>query len=311
MNSPRSSEQEPINGKPKVSVIMRSKNSDWVIAQALSGLYSQTFTDFELIIVDSGSNDRTLEIVKQYPCRLIEIEATAYYPGAVLNMAIEEAAADIIIFQNSDGVPLCQHTLQRLVDAFEDENVHAALSRQLVRPEADTWVRHDYASSFPDKDKTPDWIRLSLPMAAFRKAVWEKHHFYTDAWASEDTEWGEWAVKNGYNIKYVKDAIIMHSHNYTLRQIYGRKFVEGEADAFIYDLKPSKTKMLSGFFKGIIKDSLVYLKARDFKGLAGIIPRNFVYQHAHYKGLTLGAERIKNGDTDTSKGQVNVLSRYE
>ncbi|MDP8210917.1 MAG: glycosyltransferase family A protein, partial [Candidatus Stygibacter australis] len=87
--------------QPQVTVIMRSKNSDWVIAQALAALYSQTFQDFELLVVDSGSTDRTLEIVNQFPCRLIQIESKAYYPGSVLNMAIEQAKADIIVFQNS------------------------------------------------------------------------------------------------------------------------------------------------------------------------------------------------------------------
>jgi len=290
---------------------MRCRNSDWVIAQALAGLHSQTFNDFELIVVDSGSTDRTLEIVEQYPCRLIKIEAAQYYPGSVLNMAIAEAKADIIVFQNSDGVPLCQHTLQRLVDAFDDESVDAALTRQLIRPEADTWVKKDYAISFPDAEETPDWIRLSLPMAAMRKSAWEKHNFYTDAWASEDTEWGEWAVQNGMKIKYVKDAIIMHSHNYTLKQIYGRKFVEGEADAFIYHSKPSIVKAVTSFFRGTVRDSLEYLKQTDFAGMSGIIPRNFVYQYAHLKGLQLGHKRRMTGDTDTSKGQVNVLSRYD
>lgn len=296
---------------PRVSVIMRCKNSDWVIAQALAGLYSQTYTDFELIVVDSGSTDRTLEIVSQFPHKLIQIEATAYYPGAVLNMAINEAQGEIIVFQNSDGVPLCRHTLQRLVDAFDDPDVDAALTRQLPRPEADTWVRKDYAVSFPDAEHTPQWIRLSLPMAAMRKAVWQLHPFYTDAWASEDTEWGEWAVQHGHTIKYVKDAIIMHSHNYTLRQIYGRKFVEGEADAFIYDTKPSFARMLGGAIKTKLRDILTYAKAGDWGGMPAIGPRAFVYHWAHYKGLKLGYKRKQTGDTDTSKGQVNVLSRYE
>jgi len=300
-----------MSDKPKVSVIMRCKNSDWVIAEALSALHSQTFQDFELIVVDSGSTDTTLDIVKEYPCRLIMIEPTQYYPGAVLNMAISEAKADIIVFQNSDGVPLCQHTLQRLVDAFDDEEVDAALTRQLPRPEADTWVKYDYALSFPDAEETPPWIRLSLPMAAMRKSAWEQHNFYTDAWASEDTEWGEWAVQNGLKIKYVKDAIIMHSHNYTLKQIYGRKFVEGEADAFIYDARPSIIKAKIKFFKGCARDLVNYLKAGDFANILGIFSRNFVYQWAYYKGLKLGNNRLRTGDTDTSKGQVNVLSRYE
>lgn len=297
--------------KPKVSVIMRSKNSDWVIAQALAGLYSQTFTDFELLVVDSGSTDRTLEIVKQYPCRLIEIEAKQYYPGAVLNMAIEHAKADLIVFQNSDGVPLSPHTLQRLVDAFDDDSISAALTRQIPRPEADPWVRRDYALSFPDADETPKWIRLSLPMAAMRKNAWKKHPFYTDAWASEDTEWGEWAVQNGLKIKYVKDAIIMHSHNYTNRQIYGRKFVEGEADVFIYNKKPSLLNMWKNIVRQILRDLVYDIGHAEFSDLHMIISRNYVYNRAYYKGLKLGYNRKKTGNADISIGQENVLKRYE
>ena len=48
----------------QISIIMRTKNSDWVVGQTLKSLYSQTFQDFELIIVDSGSTDNTLNIIK-------------------------------------------------------------------------------------------------------------------------------------------------------------------------------------------------------------------------------------------------------
>ena len=48
---------------PRVSVIMRCKNSDWVIDSALAALFSQTYRDFQLLVVDSGSTDRTLQRV--------------------------------------------------------------------------------------------------------------------------------------------------------------------------------------------------------------------------------------------------------
>jgi rhamnosyltransferase len=295
---------------PRVTVIMRCKNSDWVISQALAALFSQSYTDFELLVVDSGSTDKTLDIVKQYPHRLIQIEPTQYYPGSVLNMAIEKARGEIIVFQNSDTVPLRHDTLGNLLQAFDDPDNQAALTRQIPRPEADTWVRRDYAQSFPDNENTPEWITLSLPMAAMRKSIWQQHPFYTDAWASEDTEWGQWAVNNGHKIKYVKDALVMHSHNYSLKQVYGRKFVEGEADAFIYDKKACVFRSIKRITRMFFREILLHIKEVDLKGLVLTPARLFVSEKAHYQGLNLGHKRRLEGDTDPSKGQVTILSYY-
>ena len=56
----------------RVDVVMRTKNSDWVVDRALAALYSQRHRDFDLLVVDSGSTDRTLEIVRRHPHRLVE-----------------------------------------------------------------------------------------------------------------------------------------------------------------------------------------------------------------------------------------------
>ncbi|MDX8412420.1 MAG: glycosyltransferase family A protein [Mariprofundaceae bacterium] len=295
---------------PRVSIIMRSKNSDWVIGQALAGLFSQSFTDFELLVVDSGSTDNTLDIVSNYPCRLIEIEATDYYPGQVLNAAIRETRADIVVFQNSDTVPLHQHTLKRLLAGLDDDKVAAAFTRQIPRPEAHTWVRRDYAMAFPEAGDTPDWLTMSLPMAAMRKSVWKEHPFYTDAWGSEDTEWAVWAKNQGYAIRYVPDALVMHSHNYTLEQMYGRRFIEGEADAFIYRDHDSLLKLAQRIIASTARDAISHVQAGDWPDLFKIPARRTAYHWGYYKGHKLGEQRIKTGNLDTSLGQKTVLNRY-
>lgn len=294
---------------PRVSVVMRAKNSDWVIGQALSGLFAQTFTDFELIVVDSGSTDQTLEIVSNYPHRLIEIEPQAYFPGAVLNMAIPQARGEIIVFQNSDSVPLSPYTFERLLAAFDDPAVAAAFGRQLPRPEAHGWVRRDYAASFPPTSPAPPWLKMSLVLAAIRKAVWEQRPFYTDAWASEDSEWANWAEQTGHRVAYVPDAIVMHSHNYTLKELYGRRFVEGEADAFIYNDCASAPRFAVETAKSIARDVIYHARARDFAGLAAAPVRRAVFHWAHYKGHKLGERRKAAGDRDASVGQKAVLAR--
>ncbi|WP_082863188.1 MULTISPECIES: glycosyltransferase family 2 protein [unclassified Oleiphilus] len=295
--------------KNRVSIIMRCKNSDWVIGEALSALFSQEYTDFELVVVDSGSTDRTLEFVSHYPCRLIEIEPGDYYPGKVLNDAIATCDSDIIVFLNSDSVMLAPDSLSKLIDAFDDPSVSAAFGRQLPRPEAESWVRRDYAVSFPENaEDIPDWITMSLPLAAMRKTTFEQHHFYTEAWASEDTEWGNWAREAGHTVQYVPQARTMHSHNYTLKEIYGRRFVEGEADAFIYQKQPSFAKQCLATVRCCAQDMVFFIKERDWKSIPSIFPRRAVYQWAYLKGLQLGAKRRQTKTADASIGQAIVLN---
>jgi rhamnosyltransferase len=293
--------------KQRVSIIMRSKNSDWVIGEALAALFSQTFQNFELIVVDSGSTDKTLEIVSNYPCRLIQIEPGDYYPGKVLNDAIKECSSELIVFLNSDSVMLSPNSLDKLLSKFCDEDTVAAFGRQLPRPEAHTWVLRDYALSFPASEAAPDWITLSLPLAAFRRETWEKHHFYTDAWASEDTEWGNWARQNDLKVVYAPEAITMHSHNYTLKEIYGRRFVEGEADTFIYSKSITILNVGIDLVKSFLRDIPAHLKKGDFLGFLAIFPRRFVYQWAYFKGNQIGLKRQASNNNDCSEGQSVVL----
>jgi rhamnosyltransferase len=296
--------------EPRVSVIMRSKNSDWVIAQALAGLYSQSFRDFELLVVDSGSTDRTLEIVRQYPGRLVEIPAGDYYPGRVLNEAIARTSGEIVVFLNSDCVCLSPHSLGRLVAAFDDGVTQAAFARQLPRPEAHDWVCRDYAEAFPPAGPAPSWLTLSLPFAAMRRSAWHDRPFYTEAWGSEDTEWGTEARVLGWRISYVPEALVMHSHNYTLKQLYGRRFIEGEADAFIRLDRDSLRATAGRLLRSIAKD-LAYSLCRGHLAEAALaVPRRAVYHWAYYRGHRLGEERLATGNRDASVGQAAVLSRY-
>ncbi len=296
---------------PRVGIIMRSKNSAWVIDQALAALYAQHYTDFQLLVVDSGSTDATLSMVAAYPCSVEHIPATDYYPGAVLNRAIEALSQELIVFVNSDAVLLSPESLGRLVAALERPDTVAAFGRQLPRPEADGWVRRDYAVSFPASDEAPPWMTLSLPFAGIRRSAWMKHRFYTDAWGSEDTEWGLWARREGLRVRYVPDALVMHSHNYTLRQLYGRRYIEGEADAFIYGGTDTVPSMLRRFISSWARDVIWSLRTRDWHGLYTAPIRRYVYHQAYHKGHRWGEHRRKTGNTDASAGQQVVLTRYE
>ncbi|NRB22159.1 glycosyltransferase [Shewanella sp.] len=302
----------PLNlSSHRLAIIMRSKNSAWVIANTLAALHSQDFQDYDLILVDSGSTDTTLDIARFYDCQLIHIEPGDYYPGKVLNQAIEQCQADILVFLNSDAVLLRDDSLSHLLDAFNAPDTVAAFGRQIPRPEAHQWVKRDYATSFPATGTPPSWITLSLPFAAMRRQYWLQHPFYEDAWGSEDTEWGHWAQTCGYKIAYVPQALLMHSHNYTLKQLYGRRFVEGEADAFIYHKKHKLISAFTRFCKGFIRGCYHHIITADLAGLLATPGRVCVYHWAYYSGLRWGNTRISLQLKNDSTGQQAVLSRYQ
>ena len=227
-----------------------------------------------------------------------------------IGLAVKAAQGDILVFQNSDVVPLHQGVLSELLDPLHDPEVSATFARQVPRPEAHSWVRGDYAVRLPERGPAPNWITLSLPLAAIRREALERHPFYTEAWASEDTEWGVWARDHGLRVEYVAEAVVMHSHNYTLRQIFGRRFVEGEADAFIYGGQSSAVKVIPRALKSALADLLHEARAgrlpRPLLGLA----RRLVFHVAHHRGHRLGEKRIAERSADVGVGQRAVLSRY-
>ncbi|MGE3726015.1 MAG: glycosyltransferase family 2 protein [Candidatus Sericytochromatia bacterium] len=295
---------------PKVSIILRNKNSEETMAEVLKALYSQDFDDFELIVMDSGSRDKSLEWVQPAAAQIYQLDPADYFPGKVLNQAAQKAQGEILVFLNSDVVMLNKQVLTELLKPFADEAVVASFARQVPRPEADPWVRRDYTKAFPSEGPAPRWMTFSLPLAAMRKKTWQKMPFYTWAWGSEDSEWGHRALQQGLKIAYVPQAEVMHSHNYTLKQLYGRRFIEGEADAYMqssaYPLCKGPLRVLADS----LRDLTISLKQGQIKEGVMAFPRRLVFHLAHYRGWCHGWKRLQAHSQDASKGQVTVLQSH-
>lgn len=295
---------------PSVTIIMRSKNSADTIDQALTSLAAQEFQDFELLVIDSGSTDDTLEIVQRFEHRLLTVAPEDYFPGPVLNAGANAANGDLLVFWNSDVVALRPDCLSLLVAPFQSPQVVASFARQLPRPHASTWVRRDYAASFPDSPTPPPWLPLSLPLAAMRRSTWQRRPFYQDAWASEDSEWGHWARRQGLHIAYCPEATVMHSHNYTLRQLFGRRYVEGEADAFILSTPPRLSEYLHRYLRSLGSDLLYHLAHRKFRDLLWSPIGRAVFHGAHFQGRRHGYLRRRQQNPDSLQGQQIALKYH-
>jgi len=281
----------------ETTVIIRTKNNEDIISQTLKALFSQTYKDFDLLVVDSGSSDKTLDIISFYEHKLIKVKPEDYHPGIVLNNAVSKTHTNLVVFLNSDTVMLHKDCLETLIYELKKDYVSAVFARQIARPEAKPWVRRDYEIAFPKDGKSPSWMYFSLPLSAIKKTVWSANPFYTQAWASEDTKMGyDLKTKKQY-VRYVHDARVMHSHNYTLKQIYNRRFVEGEADAFIFDNQFNLFNMFRSYASSLYNDMKYHLKIGEYKELSLCFLRRFVYQAAYYNGHKNGQKRkVINAD---------------
>lgn len=297
--------------EPRVSVIVRTKNCESIIGQSLTALFSQDYKNFELIVVDSGSTDTTLNIVAQYPCSLIHMAPDEYISGKALNLGASHARGELLAFQNSDTVPLIPNALGLLVAALDDAEVVAAFARQMPRPDAWSWVRCELASAFPDSTETPPWITFEAPFSIMRKSAWEEHPFFENAWGSEDTEWGYWARENGRKVKYVKEAQVMHSHNHNLRQLYGRLFCDGEALALFLKDKDNIAMECFRGMRALLSESIYAVRSSCWADLPYLPIRRAVMHWAYYKGHKLGEHRLRTGNHDATTGQRVILKRYE
>jgi len=110
-----------------VSVIINTLNRDYWLKRVLDALMFQTYDDFEIIVVNGPSIDKTDEVLKAYK-DIIKIEKCDVPNISVSrNIGIKAAAGEIVIFIDDDAVPIDKHWIAHYVKAFEDDNELAGI----------------------------------------------------------------------------------------------------------------------------------------------------------------------------------------
>lgn len=94
-----------MRSNPKISVVMICYNHEKYMGEAINSILSQTYSDFELIIVDDGSSDNTLKIIREYKdSRIIVVEQENSGPSIALNTGINKGRGQFIAFMSGDDV---------------------------------------------------------------------------------------------------------------------------------------------------------------------------------------------------------------
>ena len=281
---------ESKGGSPRISVIVRAHNDEALIERTLAGIFSQQPPPSEVIVCDDNSTDRTREVAARFPVRFVERPDGPYKPGRTLNALVRAAMGEIVVFNNSDAVPLDEHWLCELVKPLLSGAPRVfAFANQLPRPDAQALVRKDNERAFGDGKVQATW-KFFFSLAS--SATWRQNllevPFDEGIQYSEDVEWA-WRnsrrEKDPVKIVYCPDAHVEHSHNYTLRELAKRFRGEGAADRVIFGESPSLAREIFGAARETLRDWAYLLRRpRDWAEIPSAPVRRLVQRIAHWRG---------------------------
>jgi glycosyltransferase involved in cell wall biosynthesis len=210
-----------------VSVLIRTKNEERHIGQTLSVLFTQTYKNYEVILVDSGSTDKTLDIAREFPVKIYEIKPEEFTWGYALNYGFHKTVGEYVVCLSAHALPLSKDWLETLIANFDDENVAAVMSNTLPRPDCNPFDRRGLLKKFNmPKQEIPEHplFIFGNVSSAIRKSVWEQVNFDESLSYCEDEDWMMKVKKLNCKIMFEPEAKVYHSHNETLNQIYGRTY---------------------------------------------------------------------------------------
>lgn len=284
----------------KVSLVMRSYNEAWAIADTLKGVFDQDYEgEIELIVIDSGSTDGSHEIIERYNSKdFIILEPGTYVPGKVLNQGFKLSTNDWVVFLNSDATPANKQWLTELLTtAVNSPKLGAAFSRQIPRKDCQAVFAHDYDRCFGPNRESKNWDHFfSMVSCVAYKPTWEKIPIREDLQYAEDDEWTRRLKDDGYEIILAEKSIAIHSHNYTPAQAYKRAKGDAIAVAQAGNVPDVKRSWHRDVFLPAIKDTI-----RDFSyckrtGQIGQIPHAYQVRYQQRLGRMHGYnEGSKNG----------------
>lgn len=288
---------------PEASIVIRTLNEEKRLGNLLEALKAQTFQKYEVIIVDSGSSDRTLEIAKKYPVRIIEIASRDFTFGYALNVGCKESRGKYLVFASAHVLPLDAQWLENLLKPFENQQVAMVYGKQRGTAKSKFSERRDFMRLFQDAAANSH-VPLSYANnanAAVRRDLWERERFDEYLFGLEDIAWARALTDKGYLIHYEPTAAVYHIHLETWPQVFNRYRREAIAAVRIGLPEPPQAKL--GMHRLLLHIVLDMLSA--FPKLMPLrIEEILRFRYYQWKGSRVGWKQGRDLSLDTDKQDV-------
>lgn len=304
------------NNSNKVGVVIPTYNGGDLWQKVVSAIDIQRKYFDKILVIDSGSSDKTLDIAKKAKFDTITIPSSEFNHGATRNLGVETLNCEIIIFLTQDAIPE-ENAIKTIIKAFDNPQIAVAYGRQTYHDNANPLAKHariynykkdNYIYSITDKERFGiKTVFTSNSFAAYRISHFrEVGMFPNNTIFAEDMFLTAKALLAGHKVAYISEAIVKHSHNYCIKQEFKRsfdigvfhnkeawirenygepggegvKFVKSE---FLYLIKNKELTWIPvAFFNNFFK-ALGYKLGINFKKLPKNIIRSFSMHNKYWK----------------------------
>ncbi|HAZ10975.1 MAG: hypothetical protein A2047_00340 [Omnitrophica bacterium GWA2_41_15] len=280
-----------MNNIIKISIVILTKNQENMIEETLKAVFCQEIScGFEVIIIDSGSNSRVLEIIRKYPVVLIQISPEEFGHGKTRNLGMCLSKGEYLVFLNGDATPKDKHWLNNLIRPFLIyEDVAGVCSRLCPRQDCNPLgvldiLRNDRIFSerikhiktfaeYKNKDveEKRRFISFHTISCAIKKDLLLKNPF-ADIEFGEDLEWSQRMLEKGYKIIFESSSEVIHSHD------LHKSFI-GTMKRYFDDARLNHLLLKRWTFSALLKLPLIFI----FKSIKDMIYISHLKRNLSYK----------------------------
>jgi 2-desacetyl-2-hydroxyethyl bacteriochlorophyllide A dehydrogenase len=221
---------------PETSIVIRAFNEERWLPEVFEALERQRYRDFEVLLVDSGSIDRTREIALHHGARITRLRSEDFTFGHSLNVGVREAHGSLIAILSAHAIPADENWLERLVAPLRNGDVAMVYGGQRGHQISKFSETLDFERLFPDRahEVDPEFPFANNANSAVRRDLWERHQFDEGLPGLEDIEWAKYWMEEGKKrVLYEPVACVIHVHTETWPQVRRRYHREGMAARWV------------------------------------------------------------------------------